>query len=77
MVLGAAETAFNGDSDPNPVRSIRSDLPGASHRCRSQYTSIAFTERLIAAGVDASADGVGDALDNAFAETTIGLYKSS
>lgn len=42
----------------------------------SQYTSIAFTARLIEAGVDPSVGSVGDAYDNALAETTIGLYKT-
>ncbi len=42
----------------------------------SQYTSFAFSERLIDAGVDASIGSVGDAYDNALAETTIGLYKA-
>jgi putative transposase len=42
----------------------------------SQYTSFAFTQRLIEAGVDASVGSVGDAYDNALAESTIGLYKA-
>ena len=42
----------------------------------SQYTSFTFTERLIDAGVDGSIGSVGDAYDNALAETTIGLYKT-
>jgi putative transposase len=42
----------------------------------SQYTSFAFTQRLIDVGVDASVGSVGDAYDNALAETTIGLYKT-
>jgi putative transposase len=42
----------------------------------SQYTSIAFTERLATAGVMPSIGTVGDAFDNALAETVIGLYKS-
>ena len=42
----------------------------------TQYTSFAFTPRLIDAGVDASVGSVGDAYDNALAETTIGLYKA-
>jgi putative transposase len=42
----------------------------------SQYTSFTFTQRLIDAGVDASIGSVGDAYDNALAETTIGLYKT-
>lgn len=42
----------------------------------SQYTSIAFTERLLEAGVDASVGSQGDALDNALAESTIALFKT-
>jgi putative transposase len=42
----------------------------------SQYTSFAFTSRLIDAGVDPSVGSVGDGYDNALAETTIGLYKT-
>src|SRR5690606_15983178 len=42
----------------------------------SQYTSFAFTSRLVEAGVDASVGSVGDGYDNALAETTIGLYKA-
>lgn len=41
----------------------------------SQYTSFAFTQRLIDAGVEASIGSVGDAYDNALAESTIGLFK--
>jgi putative transposase len=54
------------------------DLDGLVHHtdAGSQYTSIAFTERLAAAGVDGSVGSVGDAYDNALAETVIGLYKT-
>jgi len=54
------------------------DLSGLVHHndAGSQYTSIAFTERLAAAGVDASVGNVGDALDNALAESVIGLFKT-
>jgi putative transposase len=54
------------------------DLDGLIHHtdAGSQYTSIAFTERLAAAGVDSSVGSVGDAYDNALAETVIGLYKT-
>lgn len=41
-----------------------------------QYTSIAFTERLVDAGIDPSVGSVGDAYDNALAESQIGLFKS-
>lgn len=43
----------------------------------AQYTSIAFTDRLAAAGVQPSVGTVGDAYDNALAESVIGLFKPS
>ena len=42
----------------------------------AQYTSIAFTERLATIGVSPSIGTVGDAYDNALAETVVGLYKT-
>jgi putative transposase len=42
----------------------------------SQYTSIRFTETLTLQGLSASIGSIGDAYDNAVAETTIGLYKN-
>jgi putative transposase len=42
----------------------------------SQYTSLAFTEALTEAGIAGSIGSVGDALDNALMESTIGLYKT-
>jgi putative transposase len=42
----------------------------------SQYTSFRFTRHLLDAGVNASIGTVGDAYDNALAETTIGLFKT-
>ena len=41
----------------------------------SQCTSFRFITHLVAAGIDASIGTVGDALDNALMESTIGLYK--
>jgi len=41
----------------------------------SQYLSIAHTERFTQAGIDPSVGSVGDAYDNALAESIIGLYK--
>lgn len=54
------------------------DLTGlvAHSDAGSQYTSIAFTTRLLEAGVDASVGSVGDAYDNALAESTIGSFKT-
>ncbi|SCL35911.1 putative transposase [Micromonospora aurantiaca] len=42
----------------------------------SQYTSFRFTTHLLDASIDASIGSVGDALDNALMESTIGLYKT-
>ena len=42
----------------------------------SQYTSVAFTEALHDAGIAPSIGTVGDALDNALMESSIGLYKT-
>lgn len=42
----------------------------------SQYTSLAFTEELQDAGITGSIGSVGDALDNALMESTIGLFKT-
>ena len=54
------------------------DLDGLVHHtdAGSQYTSIAFTERLAQAGAAPSVGSVGDAYDNALAETQIGLFKT-
>ena len=41
-----------------------------------QYLSIRYTERLAEAGIESSVGSVGDAYDNALAETIIGLYKT-
>ena len=42
----------------------------------SQYTSVRFGESLLLAGMIPSVGSVGDAYDNALAETIIGLYKN-
>jgi putative transposase len=42
----------------------------------SQYTSVHFTETLHLHGLTPSIGSIGDAYDNALAETTIGLYKT-
>nr|WP_286189438.1 IS3 family transposase [Sanguibacter hominis] len=54
------------------------DLSGVIHHtdAGSQYVSLALTERLAALGMRASIGTVGDAYDNALAESTIGLYKT-
>jgi len=52
--------------------------PGMVHHsdAGSQYTSIRFTETLVLEGLAASIGTVGDALDNAAAESFMGLYKN-
>jgi putative transposase len=42
----------------------------------SEYTSLALTDRLAETGLAPSIGSIGDAYDNALAETTIGLYKT-
>ena len=64
--------------------SRRSTIVGpAPRRSRScitvelgHYLSIRYTDRLTAAGIDASVGSTGDSYDNALAESVIGLYKT-
>lgn len=42
----------------------------------AQFTSVSFAETLALEGIAASIGSVGDALDNALAESTIGLFKN-
>ncbi|OMQ20520.1 hypothetical protein BK799_32400 [Rhodococcus sp. D-1] len=42
----------------------------------NQYTSFSFAETLALVGIAASIGSVGDAYDNALAESTIGLFKT-
>jgi putative transposase len=53
-------------------------INGAIHHSAagSQYTSVRFGETLTLSGLRSSIGSVGDAYDNALAETTIGLYKT-
>ena len=56
-----------------------SDLTGLvshSDAGSGQYASVALTRRLIDEGIDPSVGSVGDALDNAMAETTVGSFKN-
>ncbi|MGX1810884.1 IS3 family transposase [Nocardia sp. NPDC055321] len=52
--------------------------PGLIHHsdAGSQYTSVKFTESLALQGLSASVGSVGDAYDNALAESIIGLFKT-
>ena len=59
----------------SPRSTDTSDLIHHSDR-GVQYLSIRYTERLKAAGIETSVGSVGDAYDNAMAETIIGLFKA-
>ena len=54
------------------------DISGvvAHHDHGSQYTSVAYSERLAADGIRPSMGVVGSSYDNALAETINGLYKA-
>ena len=73
LVLDAVEHAFFTRAQDGTT-SLRGLI--AHTDAGSQYTSVAFTQRLIDEGVDPSVGSVGDALDNALAETTVGSFKN-
>ena len=58
---------------PSPLRSRRRDCHSDAG---SQYTSIAYTERLDDIGAAPSIGTIGDSYDNAMAESVIGLFKT-
>lgn len=70
FVLDALEQALH---DRRPIRG-----GGLIHHSDRgvQYVSIKYTERLAEAGVETSVGSIGDAYDNALAETINGLYKT-
>jgi len=57
------------------ARKVKGDLVHHSDR-GSQYLSIRYSERLAEVGIEASVGSVGDAYDNAMAETINGLFKA-
>jgi putative transposase len=72
LVLDALQMAlWRRDRDGQPAG------PGLVHHSDAgSQDGFAFTAHLIEAGIDASIGTVGDALDNALMESTIGLYKT-
>jgi putative transposase len=68
LPLTALEQAVHARKDTGPL--VHHSDQG------SQYLSIRYTERLADAGIEPSVGSVGDAYDNAMAETVIGLYKT-
>jgi Transposase and inactivated derivatives len=57
------------------ARKVKEDLIHHSDH-GSQYLSIRYTNRLAEVGIEASVGSVGDAYDNAMAETVNGLFKA-
>lgn len=73
LVLDALEMAVAAR-----FRAGATDLTGLIHHsdAGSQYLAIRYTDHLQEAGIAPSVGTVGDALDNALAESTIGLFKT-
>jgi putative transposase len=72
LVLNALDMAlWRRDCDG---RTVQKGL--IHHSDAGQYTSTRFVDNLRLDGIDASIGSVGDALDNALMESTIGLYKT-
>ena len=59
-----------------PAKATRSTTPSIISDAGTQYTAIHYGETLMLEGLRPSVGTVGDALDNALCETTIGLYKT-
>jgi transposase InsO family protein len=57
---------------------MRDNVRGVIHHSDQgkQYLSFGYSNRLVEEGIDPSVGSVGDAYDNALAETIIGLYKT-
>jgi putative transposase len=74
LVLSALEQALSVRRRTNPTFTT----DGLVHHsdAGSQYTAFTFTQALVEAGINPSIGTVGDALDNALMESTIGLYKT-
>ena len=68
LVMDALEMA-------NGLRRPDSDLIAHSDR-GSQYTSVAYTDRLDDLGIDPSVGSKGDAYDNSMAEAWVATYKT-
>jgi len=82
MIVGwRVSTSMNADLTLDALeqalwaRQVKENLIHHSDR-GSQYLAIRYSDRLIEAGVEASVGSVGDAYDNAMAETVNGLYKT-
>lgn len=77
-VSSSMETGFVLDALEQAIHARRPTEGGLIHHSDrgSQYVSIRYSDRLKEAGIDPSVGSVGDAYDNALAETINGLYKT-
>lgn len=78
LVLDAFRQALHTRHRGHTANGARWTSAGLVHHsdAGSQFTSVAFTAELIEAGIAGSIGTVGDALDNALCESTIGLFKT-
>lgn len=87
IVAWHAQTTMHADLVMIPLRMalwerqrqghpIEPDQLRAHSDAGAQYTAVAYTERLALEGIAPSVGSVGDAFDNALAETLNGLYKA-
>ena len=78
-VAASMRTDFVLDALEQAIYARRGDaLTGLVHHsdAGSQYLSMRYTDRLVAAGIAPSVGSQGDAYDNALAESVIGVYKT-
>ena len=78
-VAASMRTDFVLDALEQAIYARRGDaLTGLVHHsdAGSQYLSMRYTDRLVAAGIAPSVGSQGDAYDNALAESMIGVYKT-
>jgi len=74
--LNASAIALSYESPLEPTEDTASHSSSRSVQRTARYTSLAFTEALVESGIAGSIGSVGDPLDNALMESTIGLYKT-
>lgn len=74
LPLEALEQAIQGAK----VQGVKETLVNLTYHCDrgSQYTSIAYNEKLADYAIKPSTGRVGDSYDNALAEAINGLYKA-
>jgi len=74
LVISVVEQAVSVRKRSNPTFMAQGVICHSDHG--SQFTSLAFGQKLIEHGINPSMGRVGSAYDNALMESTIGLYKT-